>query len=81
MDLLNEHADSQDTMAIVMEMLEEKLLDVQKWVVLVGDGKTFEHLQKVKSLECKPLHVKTSTSGISSKISNQFFSKPTTTPA
>ena len=48
MDMLNECADSQETMALVAEMLQEQLLETQQWVVLVGDGKTFEHLQKVK---------------------------------
>ena len=51
MDILDENADSQETMAEVSELVIEKMLSgSQKWVVLVGDGKTYEHLQKVKRL-------------------------------
>ncbi|SMN12415.1 hypothetical protein SPBRAN_865 [uncultured Candidatus Thioglobus sp.] len=49
MEILDENADSQSTMAEVSELLLEKLLvESQKWVVLVGDGKTYDHLKKVK---------------------------------
>lgn len=51
MEVLDENADSQETMAEVSELVIEKMLsNSQKWVVLVGDGKTHEHLQKVKRL-------------------------------
>ncbi len=49
MEILDENADSQSTMTQVSELLLEKLLvQSQKWVVLVGDGKTYDHLRKVK---------------------------------
>ena len=49
LELIDENADSQETMLEVSELVQEKLLsDSQKWVVLVGDGKTYEHLRKIK---------------------------------
>lgn len=51
MDLLDENADSEETMAEIAEMLNEKIwTDAQKWVLLVDDGMTYEHLLKVKRL-------------------------------
>ena len=44
MELLDENADSQETMTKVSELVLEKLLpESQKWVIPVGDGKTYEH--------------------------------------
>ena len=49
MELLDENADSQETMAEVSELVLEKVLsNSQKQVILVGDGKTYEHLRTVK---------------------------------
>ena len=51
MDIYDENADSEQTMAAVAETVNDKLTSAescQKWVVLVGDGKTYGHLQKVK---------------------------------
>ena len=49
LELIDENADSHETMLEVSELVQEKLLsDSQKWVVLVGDGKTYEHLRKIK---------------------------------
>ena len=51
MDLIDENADSEETMSMVCEMvLEQAASASQEWVVLVGDGKTYEHLQRVKRL-------------------------------
>ena len=51
LDLLDENAGCDETMARVTEMVLEKVSSkYQKWVVLVGDGKTYEHLLKVKRL-------------------------------
>ena len=50
MELLDENADSEQTMAEVAEMVLSKVADSQKWIILVGDGKTFQHLCKVKRL-------------------------------
>ena len=42
---------SEITTSIVAEMiLEEVLTESQQWVVLVGDGKTYKYLQKVKRM-------------------------------
>ena len=51
LDVLDENADCDETMARVTEMVLEKVSSkYQKWVVLVGGGKTYEHLLKVKRL-------------------------------
>ena len=51
MELLDENADSEETMAQVAEMLIERVWsDSHNWVILIGDGKTYEHLQRVKRL-------------------------------
>ena len=51
MDLLDENADSEETMAEVAEMVNSQITsECQKWVLLVGDGKTYDHLIKVKRL-------------------------------
>ena len=45
MEFIDEDADSEEIMVHVAEMILEKVgLHSQKWVVLVGDGKTYEHL-------------------------------------
>lgn len=51
LEILDENADSEETMAVVSDLVQEKMLsESQQWVVLVGDGKTFEHLKKVKRM-------------------------------
>lgn len=51
MELLDENADSEEMMAEVTELVSGKIMsETQPWVVLVGDGKTYEHLSKVKRL-------------------------------
>ena len=49
MELLDENPDCTETMSIVAEDLLAKFYQVQdRWVVLVGDGKTYRHLMNVK---------------------------------
>ena len=51
MEMLYENADSQQTMCHVAEMLLERLKKhPQQWIVLVGDGKTYEHLLSMKRM-------------------------------
>ena len=52
MELLDENPDSSDTMRHLAEILLENASSVHqdKYVVLVGDGKTYEHLMKIKRL-------------------------------
>ena len=45
MELLDENADSEETMTMVSELVQEKVASaLQPWVVLVGDSKTYNHL-------------------------------------
>lgn len=50
MELIDEHPDTDETMTIVADDLLERFGTVQNgWVVLVGDGKTYQHLQNIKT--------------------------------
>ena len=49
MELVNENPDSDETIAQIADQLLEKFSATpQSWVVLVGDGKTYEHLVNIK---------------------------------
>lgn len=52
MELLDEHPDSSDTMKHVSEILLHKASSSHQhnYVVLIGDGKTYEHLMGIKRL-------------------------------
>ena len=52
MELLDEHPDSTDTMRHVADLLLQNCSSNYQsgYVVLVGDGKTYEHLMKIKHL-------------------------------
>jgi hypothetical protein len=61
LELLDENADSVETMSVVAEMIIEKMkTSTQESVVLVGDGKTFVHLQKARRMyyhEFRNIHI------------------------
>ena len=44
---MNENPDSDETMSVVIEDLLDQF-NTAGWVVLVGDGKTYQHLSNVK---------------------------------
>ena len=49
MELVNENPDSDETMAQIANYFIEKFRTVpESWVILVGDGKTYEHLMNIK---------------------------------
>ena len=49
MELVDEHPDSDETMMHIAEQLLEEL-KYHEYVILVGDGKTYEHLMNIKRL-------------------------------
>ncbi len=52
MEIIDENPDSNDTMRHIAEILLENVTSNNqgKYVILVGDGKTYEHLMKIKQL-------------------------------
>ena len=49
MELVDEEPDTDEIMAIVAEELLNKFGDAENgWVLLVGDGKTYEYLMNIK---------------------------------
>lgn len=76
MELVDENPDSADTMRYVSELLLSSPPEYQNgYVVLVGDGKTYEHLMEVKRLYGQSLEWKSclyfQETGIPSKIFSQ----------
>ena len=56
MEVIDENPDSTETMKLVSELLLDKpALSIGGYTVVVGDGKTYTHLQKVKSLYGKEM--------------------------
>jgi len=47
MELVDENPDSDATMMSIAEQLLEEL-KYQEYMILVGDGKTYEHLMNIK---------------------------------
>ena len=52
MKLVNENPDSNETMTLISEDIIDKLgSTVQNgWIVIMGDGKTYQHLSNIKQL-------------------------------
>ena len=48
LELLDEHPDTDEAMLLVAEDLLEKFQNSQKYVILVGDGKTYQRLSSIK---------------------------------
>ena len=49
LEIIDENADNDQTMLQVAEDLDKfSVSDHQKYVILVGDGKTYEHLMRIK---------------------------------
>jgi len=48
MELVDENPDSDATMMSIAELLEELKYQEYEYVILVGDGKTYEHLMNIK---------------------------------
>uniref|UniRef100_A0A1X7UL74 Uncharacterized protein n=2 Tax=Amphimedon queenslandica TaxID=400682 RepID=A0A1X7UL74_AMPQE len=56
MEVIDENPDSTETMKLVSELLlDEPALNIGGYTVVVGDGKTYTHLQKVKRLYGKEM--------------------------
>jgi hypothetical protein len=57
MDILDENADSDETMLQIAEKLLEDMhcCDHDGYVIVVGDGKTYDHLLKIKRVYGEPL--------------------------
>lgn len=50
MDILDESADSKETLMQVAEELLKEFKSQQEYTVLIGDGKTYQHLMKIKEM-------------------------------
>ena len=48
MDLLDEYTDCDETLMTVAEQLMKELDSQQEYTILVGDGKTYQRLMKLK---------------------------------
>ena len=49
MEIVDENPDSDEAMIFIAEQLLEEL-KCQEYVILLGDGKTYEHLMNIKRL-------------------------------
>ena len=58
MELVDENPDSDETMSLIAEELLDKFGSETQdgWVVLVGDGKTYQHLMNIKQQYGTALH-------------------------
>lgn len=55
MDLIDEHTDSDETLLNIADQLKEDFKGCKDYVIIVGDGKTYDRLMKLKKLYGKTM--------------------------